>query len=293
MPVVRSRRLRLAGFAIAGLLAAGVSGCGSGSGAPSVPQVAPARVFSLSGFLPAAAIKAGRPVTLSFTVEQPNGQPLTSYRTGPGPHTGVHLIIVRDDLAYIIHEHPPVGPGGQLRQSVTFPAPGPYHVLVDVYPNLPGTLANFQLTHTVRVAGTYHPKPLAAFNGHIVVDGYHFDLQGQPKLRAIQPTFLHVQVTDSSGRKVTFVPWFGALAHAIFFRHGTLDYFHTHICSPNAPNCGALAGVRSSAVTGRSSAPGELTIGALVPTAGTWELFLQMKLNGKVVTAPFTLHVSP
>ena len=39
-----------------------------------------------------------------------------------------------------------------------------------------------------------------------------------------------------------FVPWFGALAHAIFFRQGSLDYFHTHICAPDAPNCGSLAG---------------------------------------------------
>jgi hypothetical protein len=256
--------------------------------------VAPARVFSLSGFQPQGPLSPGKPVGVSFTVQQPNGQPLTQYRTGSGPHTGVHLIIVRDDLAYIIHEHPPVGPNGLLRQNVTFPAPGPYRVLVDVYPSLPGSLVNFQLTHTVRVAGPYHPKPLPAFNGHPVVDGYHFDLQGgQPNLHAIQPKFLHVQVTDSSGRPATFTPWFGALAHAIFFRQGSLDYFHTHICSPNAPNCGSLPGVRSSAVTGHSTAPGQLSVGALVPAPGTWDLFLQLKLQGQIVTAPFTLHVAP
>jgi len=53
----------------------------------------------------------------------PSGQPLTQYKTGSGPHTGVHLIIVRDDLRYIIHQHPPVGPDGRLSQTVTFPAP--------------------------------------------------------------------------------------------------------------------------------------------------------------------------
>src|SRR5260370_9026263 len=118
-------------------------------------------------------------------------------------------------------------------------------------------------------------------------------MKGQAKLGGIQATFLHVEVTDASGRKVTFVPWFGALAHAIFFRQGSLDYFHTHICAPNALNCGALTGVRATAITGRSAAPGQLTIGALVPTAGTWELFLQMHRHGQIVTAPFTLHVSP
>jgi hypothetical protein len=232
-------------------------------------------------------------VTVSFTVQLPSGKPLTQYRTGPGPHTGVHLIIVRDDLAYIIHEHPPVGPNGLLRQTVTLPAPGPYHVLVDVYPQLQGLVPNFQLTQSIHVTGPYHPQPLPAFSANLMVDGYHFAMQAHPQLHAIQAEFMHVDVTDSAGRPVAFTPWFGALAHAIFFRKGTLDYFHTHICAPNAPNCGTLAGVRASAVTGRSTAPGKITIGTLLPAPGTWRLFLQMKLNGRIVTAPFTLEVAP
>src|SRR5947209_13432685 len=144
--------------------AASLTGCGSSGGsAVSVPHVAAARVFALAGFEPATAITPKRPVTISFTVQQPSGRPLTQYKTGAGPHTGVHLIVVRDDLAYIIHQHPPVGPGGVLRQTVTFPAPGPYKVLVDVYPNLPGGQPNFQLFRTVRVTGGYHPRPLPRF----------------------------------------------------------------------------------------------------------------------------------
>ena len=141
-----------------------LAGCGSGSGAGvSVPTVGAARVFSLAGFTPAGDQPPARPTTISFTVQQPDGKPLTRYRTGAGPHTGVHLIIVRDDLAYIIHEHPPIGPDGLLRQRVTFPAPGPYRVLVDVYPDLPGGQPNFQLFRSIRVAGAYHPRPLPPF----------------------------------------------------------------------------------------------------------------------------------
>jgi hypothetical protein len=269
-----------------------LAGCGDAGSGLTVPQVAPAKVFSLAGFQPAAAVRAGTPVTVSFTVKQPSGRPLTSYKTGSGPHTGVHLIIVRDDLAYIIHQHPPVGPNGLLRQTVTFPAPGPYRVLVDVYPNLPGGQANFQLFQTVTVSGAYHPRPLPRFTPDQVVDGYHVAMQGHPVVHAIQAQFLHVEVTDAHGHKPTFVPWFGALAHAIFFREGSLDYFHTHICAPNAPNCGTLPGVASSRISGTSSAPGKLTIGVLLPEPGTWRLFLQMKLAGRIVTAPFTLQVA-
>jgi hypothetical protein len=268
-----------------------LAGCGDAGSGLTVPQVAPAKVFALSAFQPSAPVRPGQPVTVSFTVSQPSGQPLTRYKTGSGPHTGVHLIIVRDDFAYIIHQHPPVGPDGLLRQTVTFPAPGPYKVLVDVYPNLPGVQPNFQLFTTVHVAGAYRPQPLPPFKAGVDVDGYHFQMRGRPSLHAIQAQFVHVDVTDAHGKKPTFVPWFGALAHAIFFREGSLDYFHTHICAPDAPNCGALPGVASSRVSGTSTAPGKLTIGVLLPAPGTWRLFLQMKLAGRIVTAPYTLRV--
>jgi hypothetical protein len=280
-------------FGALGLALAALTGCGSGSATVSVPTIPPARTFALAGFEPTGPVTPGRPTTVSFTVRMPNGQPLTTYRTGSGPHTGVHLIIVRDDLAYIIHEHPPIGAGGLLRQTVTFPAPGPYHVLVDIYPRLRGVLPNFQLVRRVDVTGPYHPIKLPQYRADEVVDGYHFAMAPHPPLHAIQAEFVNVQVTDPQGHKVTFVPWFGALAHAIFFQAGSLNYFHTHICAPNALNCGTLAGVSSSRVTGQSTAPGRLRIGVLLAVPGTWRLFLQMKLSGRVVTAPYTLSIAP
>ena len=289
-------RRRLHRMALLGALAIAVpaiAACGSSSsGAVSAPVIGAAKTFSLAGFEPAAKVVPGKPTTVSFTIQQPNGTPLTAYKTGSGPHTGVHLIIVRDDLAYIIHQHPPVGRSGLLRQTVTFPAPGRYRVLVDAYPNIPGGQPNFQLFKTIDVKGAFHPKALPPFTPNQTVDGYHVDMQGHPKLHAIQAQFVHVDVTDPNGKRVTFVPWFGALAHAIFFHEGSLDYFHTHICAPNAPNCGALPGVAASRVAGTSTAPGKLTIGVLLPAPGTWRLFLQMKLGGRVVTAPYTLKVA-
>jgi hypothetical protein len=284
---------RLTGTLVAILAAALLGGCGGSSGASAVsaPTVAPARVFTLAGFQPAAPIAPDSPTSVSFTVRMPSGQPLTSYRTGAGPHTGVHLIIVRDDLAYIIHEHPPIGPDGLLRQSVTFPAPGRYRVLVDVYPNIPGGQPNFQLFKSVQVTGRYRPAQLPPFRADQTVDGYHFEMQGHPSLHAIQAAFVNVRVLDPHGHKVTFVPWFGALAHAIFFHQGSLDYFHTHVCGPGAANCTSVLG--GARVSGQATAPGKLTLGVLLPVSGTWRLFLQMKLHGRIITAPYTLDVKP
>jgi hypothetical protein len=270
-----------------------LSGCGSSSGSSiTAPTVAPAQTTHLDGFQPTGTITPGKPTTMSFDIKLPSGKTLTKYKTGPGPHTGVHLIIVRDDLAYIIHQHPPIPPSGTLHQTVTFPAPGPYHVLVDVYPDVPGMLPNFQLSRNVNVAGAYHPKSLPGFQAHQVVDGIHFDMKPHAPLHAIQAQFLHLNVTDAHGNPVHFTPWFGALAHAIFFQKGTLNYFHTHVCAPDAPNCGSLSGVPTSKVSGTSTAPGKLTLGVLLPVPGTWRLFVQLKIHGKVVTAPYTLNVA-
>ena len=268
-----------------------LAGCGSSTGGSvSVPKIAAARVFTLAGFTPSQTISPGRATTMSFTVKLPSGKPLTTYKTGPGPHTGVHLIIVRNDLAYIIHDHPPITASGLLRQRVTFPAPGPYRVLVDLYPNLPGAQPNFQLFRSVTVTGHYRPQRLPAFHAEQVIDGYHFTMLGHPALHAIQAAFVHIDVNDPQGRPVAFTPWFGALAHAIFFHARSLDYFHTHVCAAGAPNCSSLLG--GARVTGHATAPGKLTLGVLLPVAGTWRLFLQMRVHGRVLTAPFTLQVA-
>jgi hypothetical protein len=281
---------RLTAFAAVSALL--VAGCGSSSTPIALPKIGAASTFSLTGFAPTAPAVPGKPVRVTFAVKLPDGKVLTHYKTGSGPHVGVHLIIVRDDLAYIIHHHPPVGPGGELNDTVTFPAPGPYRVLVDIYPDQAGVPANFQLHADVSVTGAYHPKPLPRFAATQTVHGYHFDmLGGTPTIHAIQATLLHVDVTSPDGKPTTFVPWFGALAHAVFFQAGSLNYFHTHICGPSTPNCASLAGVPTR-VTGSSPAPGKLTVGVLLATPGHWELFLQALLGGKVVTVPYTLDVS-
>jgi hypothetical protein len=267
-----------------------LAGCGGGGGGgTSSFKVQPAAVYSLANFRPASAVQPGRPTKVSFAVRQPDGAVLTKFKTGPGPHTGVHLIIVRDDLAYIIHHHPPTAPDGTLSDTVTFPAPGPYRVVIDVYP-AGGSQPNFQLFDRIRVAGTYKPQPLPATSVSDNVEGYRFTLSGTSNLHAIQAGDVVVHVTTPAGKPAEFTPWFGALAHAIFFRKGSLDYFHTHVCSPGATGCTSILG--PAKVTGTSTTPGKLTVGVLVPAPGTWRLFLQTQIDGRILTAPFTLHVA-
>jgi hypothetical protein len=114
-------------------------------------------------------------------------------------------------------------------------------------------------------------------------------MEGSPRLKAVEATLLKVTVTDPDGKPAEFTPYYGALAHAIFFRADSLDYFHTHVCAPGATGCGSVLG--SANVTGESATPGQLDVGVLVPVGGTWRLFLQCLVDGHVLTAPFTLQV--
>jgi hypothetical protein len=269
-----------------------LAGCGgSSSTSGNLPTIQPAKQYELVHFTPSGPVTAGRPVRVSFVVQQPNGKPLTKYKRGAGPHTGVHLIIVRRDLATIIHTHPPVAANGTVATTMTFAKPGPYRVVVDVYPQTTGPQSNFQLFTMLHVAGTYTPQPLPPYSPSDVVDGYRISMQGKPNLHAIQDDYLHLTVTTPEGKPAAFTPWFGAMAHAIFFERGSLVYFHTHVCAPGQSACSAAVG--STRISGTSAAPGKIKVGVLVPVAGTWRLFLQFKVGGKVLTAPFTLDVKP
>src|SRR5262249_8881138 len=143
----------------------------------------------------------------------------------------------------------------------------------------------------ITAKGTAPATKLPPFKATQTVDGYTVTLKGKPSLKAIQAGFLDFDVKDSKGRPVAFQDYYGALAHAIFFRAGSLDYFHTHVCAPGATGCTSALG--ASKVTGTSATPGKLHVGVLVPVGGTWRLFLQFQpKGGKIVSVPYTLKVA-
>ena len=271
---------------IAALAVLALAGCGGG-GSPSI-AVQPAREYRLEHHVTGTLV-ARRPSTVTFRIIRPDGSALTAFRRGSGPHTGVHVIFVRSDLASIVHRHPAVHPDGTFGETVTFPSGGTYRVVIDAYPQQASPQPNFQLFTTLRVRGPTTSVALPPFSPTETVDGYRFTLHGKPQLRAIEPAFLSFSVTRPDGSAAHFTSWYGALAHAIFFRQGTLDYFHTHVCAPGAAGCTSALG--AARVTGTSTTPGKLSVGVLVPVAGTWRLFLQCRVDGHVLTAPFTLRV--
>jgi hypothetical protein len=275
--------------AVLAAVAVATAGCG-GSSSPSFPTIGAAKTFHVAGFRPNTPVPPGKPTAVSFRIVQPSGQVLKRFRSGAGPHTGIHLIFVRSDLGAIVHHHPPVGAGGSLSDTVVFPTPGRWRVVIDAYPA--DTLQpNFQLFEWITVKGRAPAEAVAPFSATQVVDGYRFTLHGTPHIRAIEAASFRVDVTGPDGKPARFEPWYGATAHAIFFRKGTLAYYHTHICAPGQTACtSAVPG--AATVVGTAQKPGELKVGVLLAQGGTWRMFLQCKVVGKVLSAPFTLQVA-
>jgi hypothetical protein len=285
----RAQRRCSAGFALVAVVSVGfVGGCGGGASGPPTPTIAPAKQYQLVGFQPKRSVAAGQSVEVRFKIVQPSGATITRYRTGPGPHTGVDLIIVRQGADALIYTDTTVGKDGFAREDITLPAPGRYRVIVDAYPQESGVPRNFQLFTTIRATGST-PAPVLPLSTHsVTVGGYRFTVQGHPSLKAIQPAAMTITVTDEHGRPAQLQPLRGALAHAIFIRLGTLDYFHTHVCSPSLPGCTTLAGAPP---VGKTAGAGRLKVGILLPLSGTWRLFLLTKVGGRVITAPLVLRV--
>jgi hypothetical protein len=267
-----------------------LAGCGSGGGVTD-PTVPPARTFGLEGFKPSGPVLPGRPTVVSFKIRTPAGTPLTEYKECCEPHAGADLIVVRSDDSHVQYIDADPAPDGTVSARVVFPTPGRYRIVVDAYPMVtgPNTPFNFQLFKWVTVRGRYRPQPLPPYHATSVVDGYRFEIQGRPHLKAIEPSFIVFHVTDPKGKKAVFSNWRGALAHAIFFHRGDLAYSHTHICAPGDSFCFSILG--NIRVTGQSTTPGVLKAGVLLPESGTWRLFLLTYLGGRVLTVPFTLHV--
>ncbi|HEY7970092.1 MAG TPA: hypothetical protein VID95_08860, partial [Candidatus Limnocylindrales bacterium] len=58
-----------------------LAGCG-GSTTVNGPTVQPAATYRLVDLKPSGPIAPGKPVRVSFSIEQPDGTPLTQFKTG-------------------------------------------------------------------------------------------------------------------------------------------------------------------------------------------------------------------
>ncbi|HET8529172.1 MAG TPA: hypothetical protein VFL60_09690 [Gaiellaceae bacterium] len=174
----------------------------------------------------------------------------------------MHLILVRRDLSGFQHLHPTLRADGTWTTPVTLPAAGTYRVFADFsVDGRPTTLAD-----DLQVDGDVRSRPLPAPAKTAETDGFRVRLV-DGAVRAGEESPLTFEVTRE-GRPVPLQDYLGAKGHLVALREGDLAFLHVH---PDASS---------------------LRFDATFPNAGSYRLFLQFQVAGRVHTAAFTMEVS-
>jgi hypothetical protein len=174
----------------------------------------------------------------------------------------MHVIVVRRDLTDFQHVHPTEAADGTWRVPLTLHDAGSYRVFADFsVDDTPHTLAD-----DLGVDGDVAWQPLPATKPVAATDGFRVRLV-ERATRAGEESAMRFAVTRG-GRPVHAQDYLGAKGHLVALRQGDLAYLHVH------PD------------------PDSLRFEATFPSAGSYRLFLQFKVDGRVHTAAFTQEVS-
>jgi len=197
---------------------------------------------------------------LAFRIRDEQGRTVRDFDL---EHTKrMHVIVVRRDLTGFRHLHPTQRADGAWTVPLALREPGTYRVFADFsVDETPTTLAD-----DLQVDGNVVSRPLPAPVESVETDGFRVRLAEGPA-RAGEESELRFAITRG-GRPVHVQDHLGAKGHLVALRQGDLAFLHVH---PDEAS---------------------LRFEATFPSAGSYRLFLQFKVGGRVHTAPFTQEVS-
>ena len=211
--------------------------------------------------------KPGRDVGISFTIDGPDGKPVTEYDVEHEKR--LHLIAVRRDFTSFQHVHPELGSDGVWSTGLDLTS-GQWRLFADFKPADADALT---LGTDLTVDGDYRPEPPADESRTAQVDGYTVTLEGD--LTAGRDAKLTLDVSRDGKPVTDLQPYLGAYGHLVALRAGDLAYLHVH--PDGTPGDG-------------TTKPGpSVVFYAAVPSGGTYHLYLDFKHDGVVRTAAFTV----
>jgi hypothetical protein len=207
-----------------------------------------------------ATARPGKRFALAYRIAGRDGRTVRAFDV---EHTKrMHLIVVRRDLTGFQHLHPRQAPDGTWSVPVTLRDAGAYRLFADFsVAGRPHTLAA-----DLQVDGAVRSRPLPPATRTTQVDGLTVTLTEHPA-RAAAESSLAFTVTRH-GRPVAVQDHLGAKGHLVALREGDLAYLHVH---PDEQR---------------------LKFMATFPTEGTYRLYLQFRVAGRVHTAEFTQEVA-
>ena len=238
------------------------------SGAADIPK---GLMVSQDGYtfrLASTTASPGSGVPVSFTIEDPDGAPVTEYDVEH--EEDLHLIAVRRDFSGFQHVHPEMASDGTWTTELDL-TPGSWRLFADFKATGADALT---LGNDLAVPGKLEPvEPPTSDSTTSTVDDYTVTLDGDLTAGAEAKLTLSV---SRDGKPVTDLePYLGAYGHLVALRAGDLAYLHVH--PEGTPDDG-------------KTAPGpDVVFYANVPSPDRYHLFLDFKHEGVVRTAAFTV----
>ena len=209
----------------------------------------------------------GRDVSVSFTIDGPDGKPVTEFDVEH--EKWLHFIAVRRDFTGFQHVHPELGSDGVWSTQLDLTA-GQWRLFADFKAADAKALT---LGADLAVDGDYQPAAPADESRSAQVDGYTVTLEGD--LTAGKDAKLTLDVSRDGKPVTDLQPYLGAYGHLVALRAGDLAYLHVH--PDGTPGDG-------------TTEPGpDVVFYAAVPSDGTYHLYLDFKHDGAVRTAAFTV----
>lgn len=241
-------------------------GGGHGGGEPAAHAPQPVRGLAVADDglrldLATPQLEPGAAGTLRFRILGADGRAVRGFDLEH--ERRMHVIVVRRDLTSFSHLHPQMAPDGTWSVPLRIDDPGTYRVLADF--SRAGTAhtlgADLRVSGDATLGALPAPAPTADAGDGLRVT------RTSPAPRAGRETQLRFTATQD-GRPVTPEPHLGARGHLVALREGDLAFLHVHPAAQDGA---------SFAVT--------------FPSPGSYRLFLQLRVDGRVRTAAFTLEV--
>ena len=220
----------------------------------TAPSGAPVPVGGLSATAGGYSFVVTGMSPFTFHIQGPDGNPVTRFQLVH--ERPLHLIVVRKDLSGYQHVHPTMAPDGTWTVALSLPAPGPYRAFADFTTG----------TGTAVVLGAELPAVAGAAAAPSTVDNaFPVTHEGTLTVGVAEPLLFRV------GSKDPLQPYLGAYGHLTMLRETDLAYLHIH------PEPALVDGAAKFWVA--------------APSTGTFRLFLDYQVDGKVHTAQFTVTV--
>lgn len=199
---------------------------------------------------------AGRDRSIAFAIVDGRGAVVRDFDVA---HTKrMHMILVRRDLTGFQHLHPTQAADGSWRTVADLSSGGTWRVFADF--TVDGTQET--LGADLQVPGSFTPRAVPA-----PAPTARSDRGATVRLERTGDRVAFTVLQDGTDVTARLQPYLGARGHLVALRAGDLAYLHTH---PDGD---------------------ELAFETDLPSAGTYRLFVQFQLDGRVHTAAFTEEV--